>query len=127
MRLVVAVFFVLVFPGTAAAATWSAPQRLSGLKTFIDPTVVFSGNGRALAAWQYQDGLRNSARRGDSEASRAPGAPAFGPSRALTKRTRVTRPAETVQGVAAYGRTGALVATSRPVGLTGTRLFVRFG
>ena len=72
MRLALAVIATLMLPGTAAAATWSPPDRLSGAHLFIDdPAVVVSGNGRALATWRFQDGTGNPAVTGFSEASRA--------------------------------------------------------
>jgi hypothetical protein len=116
MRPVVAAIVVLLFPGTAAAATWSPPQHLSGAHTFVQPlSISTAGTGRTLAAWTFQDGLGNSAHQGAADASRAPGAAAFGSRHAL--------PA-TVTNVQTYGFRGALQAS---VNAAGTKLYTRAG
>jgi hypothetical protein len=116
MRTLVVAAAVLIFPGTAAAATWSPPQHLSGAHTFVDAfSPSITTGGRMLAPWIFQDDLGNASHAGAAAASRAAGAGAFGASHAL--------PA-TVTGVSAYGRDRALLAT---VNRTGSRLSVRFG
>jgi hypothetical protein len=131
VRLAAAGAALLLFPATAGAAAWSPPQRLSGPHFAVDtPALVASGNGRALATWRFHDSAGNPARTGFSDASRAPGAAAFGRPRALTPVMRVTRPLEIVQGVGAYGRRGAVLAVTKPAtsgAAPRVRLSVRFG
>ena len=116
MRIIVAAVVLLLFPGTAAAATWSQPQRVSGAHTFVTPLgISTAGSGRTLAGWSFQNGLGNAATLGAADASRAAGAGAFGASHAL--------PATTA-AIATAGKSGALLATVNP---KGTRLSVRFG
>jgi hypothetical protein len=114
MRILVVAVAVLLFPGTAAAATWSPPQRLSGAHTFVDPfSPSVTTGGRMLAPWTFQDGSGNASRPGAAAASRTSGG--FGAAHAL--------PA-TVAAVSASGRSGALLAT---VNRSASRLSVRFG
>jgi hypothetical protein len=116
MRYIAVAVVLLIFPGTAAAATWSSPEHLSGAHTFVQPLSISNpGSGRTLAAWTFQDGLGNSAHQGAADASQAPGAAAFGPRHAL--------PA-TVTNVQTHGFHGALLAS---VNAAGTKLYVRSG
>ena len=121
----------LAAPGVAGAATWSAPQNLSSAHQFVDdPGLVVSQDGRALASWRFQDAIGDASRTGASSASRPPGAGAFERPRALVPRTGADRRAETVEGLAAYGRSRALLASTRIVGTAVARrirLEVRFG
>jgi hypothetical protein len=127
MRLALAVALLLAAPVSAQGA-WSG-QTLSGSHLFVDPVALaVSQDGRALAAWSFQDAVGNASRFGASSASRAPGAAAFGAPRALVPRTRPDRRSTTVEDVAAYGRRRALVATTRQVGRRPSiRLEVRSG
>ena len=60
MRLALAAALLLIAPASAQAA-WTG-QELSGPHTFVDdPAVVVSPSGRALAYWDFQDGLGNRA------------------------------------------------------------------
>jgi hypothetical protein len=113
----------LALPAAAMAdAPWSPAQDVSAPHLFVDPvSVTASGDGTALAWWSWQDGTGSSARTGQSLASRAPGATAFGAERAA--------PANTVD-VAAYAQTRAIALTARAIGAPSvgrTRLSVAFG
>jgi hypothetical protein len=127
MRLTLAILTLLLF-APAADAAWSG-QTLSSGHTFVDdPSVIVSGNGGALAAWRFQEGLGNGSRVGTGGASRAPGAAGFGARVAIVPATRVDRPLTTVAGLAPYGRSRALLAliTAR-LTTPQSRLAVRFG
>ena len=118
----------LAVPAAAGAATWSAPQDLSSPHLFVDrPQLDVGGDGSALARWAYGDDGRG----GVSSASRAPGAGAFGPARALVRAHDVERRSDRIEGLAAYGRSSALLAFTRPAGRPNVtrriRLGVRFG
>ena len=119
MRLALAIFVLLALPGSAVAATWSPPQHLSGAHTFVDDPSLMVAGGRALAVWQFQDGIGNGAHAGTSAASRPPGVSAFGDSHRL--------PAGAV-AVTTFGSDGALLATTTSDRMgNATRLFVRTG
>ena len=130
MRLTLALLTLLLFAPAAAVAAWSE-QDLGGAHRFVDRTgLVVSGDGRALATWSFADAVGNASRFGASSATRPAGADRFEAPRALTPRTDADRRAATVEGVAAYGATRALVATTRQVGTSPQpriRLEVRFG
>lgn len=107
----------LVAPCTAPAQ-WEAPQTVGGPSTFVgDPGLVFSGDGRALATWSWQDGVGDSARRGVRAASRPRGG-AFGPPR--TAPALAARPAT-------YAAGRAVVLERRPGADGRERLSARFG
>lgn len=130
MRAPLAVLLALLaVPSSAAAATWSPPQLISGAHTFVDPAaMVASPDGHALAAWRFQDGLGNAGLAGASSASRRPGQAAFDSQRALVQRARLDR--RNLEAVAAFARRRAIVATTSQAGsspLQPTRLEVRFG
>jgi hypothetical protein len=116
MRYVVAAVVTLLFPGSAVAATWSPPQRLSSGHTFVEsPAIVVAGGGRTLATWLFQDGVGNTAKVGHSAASRAPGGTAFGIRRSLPGWQPI---------VGAYREGSVLLATPNRAG---TRVFTRLG
>jgi hypothetical protein len=95
----------------ALAPPWSEPQTLSSPHLFVDdPRVVFSGDGRGLATWAWQDGVGDEPAFAVDGASRAPGAAAFGAERRI---------AQGLAGFVAYGRSRALVVTVRARCVTG--------
>jgi hypothetical protein len=125
----VALVTLLALPAPAAAATWSPPQPLSGAHTFVDPAALaVSADGRALAAWSFQDGLGNRGLVGAASASRRPGGTAFDSQRALLRRGPLDR--RPLEGVAAYARGRAIAVSTSEAGsppLQPRRLEVRFG
>ena len=129
MRLTLALLTVLLFAPAAAHAAWSG-QDLGSAHTFVDdPSVIVSGDGGALAAWRFQQGLGNGSRAGHEGASRAPGAAAFGTAVGIVPSTSVNRPLTTVVGLEAYGASRALLALILPGrgGAPQARIGVRFG
>jgi hypothetical protein len=129
MRLTLAILTLLLL-APAGDAAWTG-QDLGGAHRFVDGTgLTVSSDGRALATWSFADAVGNASRLGASSASRPPGGDAFGAPRALVPRTAADRRSTTVEGVAAFGASSALVATTRQVG-TGpqprVRLEVRTG
>src|SRR5688572_7209369 len=61
--------------GSAAGAAppWSAPTIVSRPANFLDSSFIgFGGDGRALLAWSFQNGIGDDARAGWRMASRAP-------------------------------------------------------
>ncbi|HYM57553.1 MAG TPA: hypothetical protein VES79_06270 [Solirubrobacteraceae bacterium] len=109
--LLLAVCCLAGLPSTVRAAPpWSAPQDLSAPHLFAsDPAIAFAGDGTALAAWRWQDGIREQAHGGEAAAARAPGAAAFGAERRLSPAGRVGRPLM-------YGRSRTVLGLVRPVG-----------
>ena len=110
-RLLLALCCLAALPATAGAAPpWSAPQDLSAPHLFVfDPAIAFAGDGSALAAWRWQDGIRADAVAGESAAVRPAGAAAFGPESRLSPSGRAGAPV-------LYGQTRAALALVRPVG-----------
>lgn len=124
-RLALALCCLAALPASAAAAPpWSAPQSLSATHLFVsDPAIAFAGDGSALAAWRWQDGIRADAVASESAAARAPGTTAFGPERRLSPAGRAGAPV-------LYGRSRAVLALVRPLGSNRDRqsqLRVAFG
>ena len=128
MRLALAAALLLIAPASAQAA-WTG-QELSGPHTFVDdPAVVVSPSGRALAYWDFQDGLGNRARSGSAGATRAPGAGGFGTAVRLVPATSIRRPGAILDQIVTTRGDGALLAERLP-GAGDTvagRLAVRFG
>jgi len=128
MRLALAAALLLIAPASAQAA-WTG-QELSGPHRFVDdPAVVVSPSGRALAYWDFQDGLGNRARFGSAGATRAPGAGGFGTAVRLVPATSIRRPGAILDQIVATRGDGALLAERLP-GAGDTvagRLAVRFG
>jgi hypothetical protein len=78
----------LVAAAPAAAATWTAPVTVSAPHTFVSPLrASASGNGTALLAWRFQDGVGSGATAGARGATLLPGATGFGPERTLPSAT----------------------------------------
>src|SRR5690242_5649132 len=116
MRLALALLLLLILPGSAAAATWSPPQHVSGSHTFVDDlSLVVAGGGRTLATWRFQDGIGNASHGGYQAASRAPGGSAFG----IVRRVPASLPS-----VAAYRQGRVLLATPDA---SATHVYVRLG
>jgi hypothetical protein len=118
-----ALLAALALPASALAdPPWSSAQDLSAAHLFVDPVaVVASGDGTALAWWSWQDGTGSDLRTGQSVASRAAGAAAFGGQRAAPSGTTA---------IAAYAQTRAIALTNREIGSPAvgrTRLSVAFG
>jgi hypothetical protein len=68
----------------AGAATWTAPTTVSAPHTFVSPlTAATGGNGTAMLAWRFQDGIGAGATAGARGATMLPGTTAFGPERTL--------------------------------------------
>jgi hypothetical protein len=111
----------LLAAAPAGAATWSAPATVSAPHTFISPLrAAAGGDGTALLAWRFQDGVGAGATGGARAATMLPGASAFGPERTLPGATTQVAP-YAVRSVAALQQT-ALDAGGRRV-----RLAVAFG
>lgn len=110
-RLLLALCCLAVLPANAGAAPpWSAPQDLSASHLFVgDPAIGFAGDGSALAAWRWQDGVRAGATGGESAALRPPGVAAFGAESRLSPAGRAGSPV-------LYGRSRAVLALVRPLG-----------
>lgn len=120
-----AAMLALAIAAPAGAATWSPPQDLSSPHLFVDGLgLSVAGDGRALATWRFADPAGNATRSGSSAASRAPGADAFGPERALLPAAAPDRRGQLVEGVAAYGRDRLLVASTRAVGAEQGRIAI---
>jgi hypothetical protein len=128
MRLALAVALLLLAPA-AAHAEWTG-QTLSHPHAFVDdPGVIVSGNGAALAAWRFQDGLGNRGRSGLEGATRAPGASGFGARLGIVRPSPNVRPGAIAAGLEPYGRSGAILALRLPgaADTPAARLGVRFG
>jgi hypothetical protein len=73
---------LLAAPGTATAASWSAPVNVGSAATFIDnPFIGFGTSGRGIVSWHWQNGVGNTAQGGTRVATRAPNS-IFGPEHA---------------------------------------------
>ena len=93
-------------PASAAAAPWSDPQNVSTPHVFVsEPALAIAGDGTALAAWRWQDGVREQARAGHRGAPRTPGAAAFSAQRAL--------PSDRIGAPLLYASSRAVVAIQR--------------
>ncbi len=100
--------WAIAFVPSASAAVWSPPQNVSSPTLFVDdPAIGFSGNGRALASWRWQQGVSNDARFGHRSATRTPGASAFDPEQAAP---------DFAAGPVLYGRDRALGAVLTSAG-----------